>query len=82
MSYGYSQRIANAIIEAEVDSLGVALGKFCIRHDIPVSEVAGGLGVSRTAVYKWFDGSSIPSPFYAPKIEAWMQRVKKRLNKK
>lgn len=82
MSYGYSQRIVNAVNEAETDSLGVALGKLCIRHDIPVSVVANDIGVSRMTVYKWFDGSASPSPFYAPRIEAWMQRVKKRLNKK
>lgn len=78
MSYGYSQRLVNAVTEAETDSLGVALGRFCIRHDIPVSVVAEELGVSRTAIYNWFDGSSIPSPFYAPRIKAWMQTVKKR----
>jgi len=82
MSYGYSQRTVDAIQRANADSLGVALGKLCIRHDIPVSEVANDIGVSRMTVYKWFDGSANPSPFYAPKIEAWMQRVKKRLTKK
>lgn len=82
MSYGYSQRVVNAVLEADTDSLGVALGKLCIQHDIPVSVVANDIGVSRMTVYKWFDGSTIPSPFYAPKIEAWTQRVKKRLTKK
>lgn len=82
MSHGYSHRTVLAVLRADSVSLGVALGRLCIELDIPVSAVADALGVSRMAVYKWFDGTSVPSPKHAPRIQALMQSYKKRPKKK
>lgn len=60
MSYGYSIKLVRANELADGYSLGVRLGKMCIKHDIPVSKVANDLGVSRQTVYNWFCGGSSP----------------------
>ena len=56
MSYGYSQSLVDANKKANAKSLGVALGRLCIKHGVPVTEVAKELEVSRMAVYNWFWG--------------------------
>ena len=60
MSYGYTTRVSNLNKQANRASLGVKLGRICIKQDIPVSEVAAQLGVSRQTVYNWFVGTHVP----------------------
>lgn len=60
MSYGYSQRIVEANKSASKTLLGVALGRMCIKLDVPVAEVAATIGVSRETVYNWFTGETYP----------------------
>ena len=60
MTYGYSQRLVELNRSAGLESIGVVLGKECIRLDIPVRTVAKALGVSRMTVYNWFTGASKP----------------------
>ncbi len=55
---GYSQQLVKANKKANQKLLGVQLGRYCIKQDIPVAYVAQSLGVSRTAVYAWFKGES------------------------
>lgn len=62
MSYGYSQRVIAANKSASKSLLGVALGRMCISMDVPVTEVASTLGVSRETVYNWFTGEYMPHP--------------------
>lgn len=57
---GYSIRVAEAIKEADGDLLGVQLGRACLARDIPVSDVAKRLRVTRQTVYHWFLGLSDP----------------------
>lgn len=59
--WGYSQRTVAAVMEGDPKHPGVALGRFCIKHDIPVAEVAREVGVSRWTIYQWFQGNSWPS---------------------
>lgn len=83
MSFGYSQQTARAILSADPrGSLGVALGQFCVRRDIPISVAAAGMGVSRMTVYNWALGKTEPSAERAEKIIKWMQSYRARLNKK
>jgi hypothetical protein len=77
MTYGYSQSLAEANKKANVKSLGVALGRFCIVRGIPATKVAEALGVSRTTVYNWFLGEFTPSPNHSEQIERFMARHKK-----
>jgi len=57
---GYSSRIIKLNKEASGRLLGVKLGRVCIKHDIPVTYVAGILKVSRQTVYNWFTGATNP----------------------
>lgn len=69
MSYGYTSRIDKLNRTANSSSLGVKLGRLCIKRDVPVSEIASLLGVSRQTVYNWFVGTHEPSTEVSPLIE-------------
>jgi len=60
MSYGYSNRLIELNKKADDHLLGVQLGRVCIERDVPVSDVAVHLGVSRQTVYNWFCGANAP----------------------
>jgi hypothetical protein len=77
MTYGYSQKLVEANKKADAESLGVALGRFCIAREITATRVAVELGVSRMTVYNWFWGAFTPSPTHAEQIERFMARHKK-----
>lgn len=73
---GYASRIVKANLEASVESPGVALGRFCITKEIPVSDVAEYFGVSRMTIYKWFVGEWLPRKSNAEKISEILKRAK------
>ena len=60
MGYGYSIRLIELNKGADRKSLGVRLGRQCIKLGISVSEVASELGVSRQTIYNWFVGVTTP----------------------
>ena len=62
MSHGYSQSLVQANKRASARSLGVALGRACIRANISVERVASAFGVSRMTIYNWFKGDGVPLP--------------------
>jgi transcriptional regulator with XRE-family HTH domain len=76
MPYGYSQSLVYANKQASIKSLGVALGRVCIRANISVSEVADALGVTRMTIYNWFKGDAIPYPCYAEAISDYISHTK------
>lgn len=76
MSYGYSQSLVEANRSASAKSLGVALGRLCIRSNVSVAEVAEMFGVSRMAVYNWFRGVSAPRPELAERIKVFITKQK------
>lgn len=78
MSYGYSQSLVAANKKANAKSLGVALGRLCIKHGIPVTEVAKELEVSRMAVYNWFLGTHSPTSSLKSRVLAYADSLKKR----
>ena len=78
MSYGYSQSLVFANKKADVKSLGVALGRLCIRHGISVVEVKQELGVSRMTVYNWFQGKSSPVLRLQPRVIQYIAYLKRR----
>jgi len=61
MSYGYTTRLSSINKQASRASLGVKLGRVCIKQEIPVAEVSSQLGVSRQTVYNWFTGAHEPN---------------------
>ena len=78
MSQGYSLSLVLANQKANPKSIGVALGRFCINQGISVAMVADIFNVSRTAIYNWFSGASLPSREHIEHIERFMARPKKR----
>jgi hypothetical protein len=78
MSQGYSLNLVSANKKANLKSVGVALGRFCIEREIPVITVADTFRVSRTAVYNWFSGLSVPSREHIEQIERFMARRKRK----
>jgi hypothetical protein len=80
MSLGYSQQLveANRRADKTKKSMGVALGRECIKASIPVITVAQQLGVSRTTLYNWFVGASLPKERYVHAIIDFMSSMKKR----
>jgi len=75
MPYGYSQNLVFANKKANIESLGVALGRVCIRADISVSEVAEAFGVSRMTIYNWFKGDSVPYHSYDEAISDYINHT-------
>jgi DNA-binding phage protein len=69
MAYGYSVRLVELNKQANPRLVGVRLGKVCIKKNIPVSEVARELGVSRQTVYNWFVGESNPQNLSVDAVE-------------
>ncbi len=72
---GYSIRVAEAIKEANGNLLGVKLGRACLARDIPVTDVARDLGVTRQTVYAWFMGESDPRGPMCDAIKSYLQRL-------
>lgn len=75
MSYGYSVKLLEANKRADKKNLGVQLGKLCIKHSIPVSKVAGDLGVSRPTVYNWFCGVTTPQATLTYTIRKYIEQI-------
>lgn len=72
---GYSIRVAEAIKTADGDLLGVQLGRKCLERDIPVTEAARILKVTRQTVYSWFCGKSQPTPRHVSMVEAYLRSL-------
>ncbi len=75
MTYGYSQRLVDANKAVSAESLGVVLGRICIERNLPVSEVAKAIAVSKATIYNWFWGKSIPGPRGKAKIADYIARL-------
>ena len=73
---GYSLILVKANRDADPRHIGVRLGKWCIRMNIPVTEVAEKFGVSRMTVYSWFKGESIVSSKHADKMQKLLDKMK------
>ena len=72
---GYSQRVVKTNRDADMRSLGVALGRYCIQRELPVTDVMDYFDVSKQTVYSWFAGTHIPSKRHATLINKFLGRV-------
>jgi len=77
MGHGYSQNLVAANKQASARSLGVALGRLCIRKRISARQVAERFGVSRMTVYNWFRGVHSPHPYYVPAVQRYIEQLSK-----
>ena len=75
MTYGYSQSLVYANKKASIKSLGVALGRECIRANISVTKIADDFGVTRMTIYNWFKGDSVPYHSYDEAISDYINHT-------
>ena len=75
MTYGYSQSLVYANKKASIKSLGVALGRVCIRANISVTKIADDFGVTRMTIYNWFKGDSVPYHSYDEAISDYINHT-------
>ena len=73
---GYSFALHLANLNADPRFIGVRLGKYCIKNNIPVVKVAEQFGVSRMTIYQWFTGQTQPRSSKAQKIEKYLAKTK------
>ena len=75
MSLGYSVRVYRLNEAADAASVGVRLGRVCLSKDIPATEVASRLRVSRQTVYNWFCGKNQPHPTAREAIQMYLAQL-------
>ena len=75
MTYGYSQSLVYANKKASIKSLGVALGRVCIRANVSVSKIANDFGVTRMTIYNWFKGDAVPYHSYDEAISDYINHT-------
>jgi hypothetical protein len=71
----YSAKIIRLNSEADPALRGVALGRLCIRLNVPVSKVCADLDVSKATVYRWFTGQREVGKHLAVKVAAYYERL-------
>lgn len=52
----YSEEFLRFINTTEATGLGVALGKACVKANLPLVHVARGLNLSKVTLFNWFRG--------------------------
>lgn len=72
---GYSLKVAESVMQSDENTLVGRLGRECLRRDIPVTQVATVLGVSRQTVYNWFLGVTQPLPHHAATALIWLESL-------
>jgi DNA-binding phage protein len=77
MIYGYSTRLVTLNKEASGHLIGVKLGRECMGRNLPVTQVARELKVSRQTIYNWFCGKGCPRRDKATVVIAYIARLKK-----
>ena len=69
---GYSLKIAKLNKAASIKNMGVRLGRYCISHDVPVTDVMAHFNVTRQTVYNWFSGTHVPSKDHQENISTFL----------
>lgn len=72
---GYTTLFIQAVNDANPFYLGVKLAKICIKLNVPVTDVAEYLGVSRPTVYSWFIGKRDVNPKYQEQIKKLIEKL-------
>lgn len=72
---GYTTLFVQAVNDANPFYLGVKLAKICIKLNVPVTDVAEYLGVSRPTVYSWFIGKRDVNPKYQEQIKKLIEKL-------
>ena len=75
---GYTSRIVKANLNANAESPGVMLGRYCIENEVPVTDVSKFFNVSRMTIYKWFSGEWMPRKRHVAKISEVLDKLGQR----
>ena len=75
---GYDSLFIRKVEEADQSPVVLQLADVCIEKNIPVTEVAELLGVTRATVYNWMTGKTSPNPRYLALIPKITTRLTKR----
>ena len=70
----YTERYLRDLYSFNEKRLGVQLGRLCVSANLPPSEVAKVLQVSRMSIYNWFKGGAVRSR-NVDRIEIFMRLV-------
>lgn len=76
VSLGYSAHTILLNKKADIDRLGVELGRTAIKKGVSVADIALSLGVSRQTVYNWFVGAYDPKADQLKNITKLLARLK------
>lgn len=72
---GYTTLFVQAVEDANPFYLGVKLAKICIKLNVPVTDVAEYLDVSRPTVYSWFIGKRDVAPKYQEQVKKLIDKL-------
>ena len=75
-SRGYSVHVLRQIDAADPTRVAIQLAKHCVAHNISAAMVAKELGTSKQSVYAWFSGRHRPSPVFAERVTALLDRYR------
>jgi DNA-binding XRE family transcriptional regulator len=76
-SRGYSVHIQRQIEAADPSQVAVQLAQHCVAHNISVLTVAKAVGTSKQSIYAWFSGRHRPSPVFAERVAALLERYRR-----
>lgn len=74
----YSEEFMRFINATDSKSLGVALGKACVKANLPLIQVSRYLVVSKVTVFNWFRGRGMRENM-REKVEAFLQTIERDL---
>lgn len=75
--FGYTTTVVEQNKSADArTSVGVRLGRECIKHGIPAMDVAEDLGVTVMTVYNWFCGRNAPADKHKDVIVSYIEHLK------
>lgn len=78
ISRGYSTLFIRKVEEADQGDLVIQFAHACIARELPISEVARRMEVTRATVYNWFTGKSSPRVHQLEKIRKTLARWQRR----
>jgi hypothetical protein len=79
ISRGYSTLFIRKVEEADQGDLVRQYANACIDRNLPMSEVARRMEVTRATIYNWFTGKATPRAHQQEKIRKALARWQRRV---
>ena len=74
----YSEEFMRFITTTDSTSLGVTLGKACVKANLPLVHVARGLSISKVTLFNWFRGRGMRENM-RDKVEPFLETIQRDL---